>query len=89
MEPNDKINLVIIKVRVFSVSIKEECMYSDIPPQFCYNIAMGSFVAWCGPRKFLIPQLNVVADKYGYILYVMKLNNELYSDIATTLQVRR
>ena len=43
---------------------------------------------WCGPCQFLIPQLDLLAEKYGDKLDIVKFDTEEFPDLASALMIR-
>ncbi|PXF47579.1 Thioredoxin Y, chloroplastic [Gracilariopsis chorda] len=51
-------------------------------------LLVDAFAQWCGPCQYLIPQLDIVADKFGDRLDILKFNTELYPDLSSALMIR-
>lgn len=45
-------------------------------------------IEWCGPCQFLLPQLDIVAEKFGDRLDILKFDTEQYPKLASALRVR-
>lgn len=51
-------------------------------------LVIDAFAQWCGPCQFLLPQLDIVAERFGDALDILKLDTEVHPDLASALMVR-
>ncbi|CAN8066331.1 unnamed protein product [Agarophyton chilense] len=74
---------VAFKAREVSAQELEKVLQANERP-----LVVDAFAKWCGPCQYLIPQLDIVADKFGERLDIVKLDTELYPDLASALMIK-
>lgn len=74
---------VALQVREVSAEELEVALQANARPML-----VDAFAKWCGPCQFLLPQLDIVAEKFGDRLDILKFDTEQYPKLASALRVR-
>jgi thioredoxin 1 len=51
-------------------------------------VILDAFAKWCGPCQFLIPQLDMLAERMGDRIQILKLDTDEEPDYASAIGVR-
>lgn len=71
------------KAREVSATELEQIIAAGARP-----LLLDAYAPWCGPCQFMLPELDVVAQRYGDAVDILKLDTEQYPDLASAMRIR-